>query len=135
MGCTGSNGDSKAGLNISRFIYNCKVLSGTGGQNSIFFRQKVFSECVSQLRKLSWILLGALSHLALQQGAWENLWCPIPLDKARGLASVVQDILTGYWKQDKQDMAWVSYYQFICNRSLPDAQHRWECDLWRESTD
>ena len=56
---------------------------------------------MSHLKKLSWVLLGSLSHLALQQGSVESIWKPVCSDLGLNLATIVQVVLTGYLAQNK----------------------------------
>ena len=67
----------------------------------LLFSQKEYHECVGQIKKLCWVLLGTLSHLGLQKGSSKNLWYPIPFGEGATLASLVQFVLTDYLKQNK----------------------------------
>ncbi|CAK8686243.1 unnamed protein product [Clavelina lepadiformis] len=81
---------------------------------------KEYNECVSHLKKLSWVLLGSLSHLALQQGSVENIWKPVCSDLGLNLATIVQVVLTGYLAQNKEPKVEMTslFYAFIA------------CQLW-----
>jgi hypothetical protein len=63
---------------------------------------KEFLECVSHIRLLSWLLLGALNH-TLVVGSREGSWpCqPIPLEASCHIADHIEVILAGFAEQSK----------------------------------
>jgi len=76
------------------------------------FRTKEQSECLNQIKKLSWILLGTLSHLGLQQGECSNLWCPIPFNKSPDIAKIVQAVLSGFVSMGSAKVSCIIFYDF-----------------------
>ena len=69
--------------------------------NFFVFRHKEQNEFLTRIKKLLWVVLGSLSHMSLQEGSCDNLWCPIPFYHGPNLANVVQVILTGCLDQTK----------------------------------
>jgi len=62
---------------------------------------KEFLECVSHIRLLSWLLLGAVNHTMLV-GAKEGSPCqPIPLEASCHIADHIEVILAGFAEQSK----------------------------------
>lgn len=63
-------------------------------------RPKEFIECVSHIRLLSWLLLGALTHNAVCPNA-SSPCLPIPLDAGSHIADHLIVILIGFPEQSK----------------------------------
>ena len=89
-----------------------------------------FLECVSHIRLLSWLLLGALQHTALlissnangplSNSAVTNPCLPLPFDVSCRVADHVQGILAGFAEQSKASVHHMSplYHTFLL------------CQLW-----
>ncbi|GFV14034.1 protein unc-79 homolog [Trichonephila clavipes] len=79
---------------------------------------KEFSDCVSHIRLLSWLLLGALIHSALMQTP--SACQPIPLEANSHIAEHIQVILAGFSEQSKVSVLHMSslFHAFIL------------CQLW-----
>ncbi|GFT07465.1 protein unc-79 homolog [Nephila pilipes] len=79
---------------------------------------KEFIDCVSHIRLLSWLLLGALIHSALMQTP--SACQPIPLEANSHIAEHIQVILAGFSEQSKVSVLHMSslFHAFIL------------CQLW-----
>ncbi|KAF8766719.1 Protein unc-79 like protein [Argiope bruennichi] len=79
---------------------------------------KEFIDCVSHIRLLSWLLLGALIHSALMQTP--SVCQPIPLEANSHIAEHIQVILAGFSEQSKVSVLHMSslFHAFIL------------CQLW-----
>lgn len=80
-----------------------------------FNRPKEFLDCVSHIRVLSWLLLGALTHTAMF-GPSSNVACvPIPLEASCHVADHVHVIMTGFAEQSKASVLHMSslFHAFI----------------------
>ncbi|KAG8194067.1 hypothetical protein JTE90_003015 [Oedothorax gibbosus] len=77
-----------------------------------------FAECVSHIRLLSWLLLGALLHSSLLHSP--SPCTPIPLEESAHIAHHVQNILSGFTEQSKTSVLHMSslFHAFIL------------CQLW-----
>ncbi|CAL4121124.1 unnamed protein product [Meganyctiphanes norvegica] len=78
---------------------------------------KEFIDCVAHIRLLSWILLGALSHMCMVPG---SVCQPVPPESSCHIADHIQVILTGFAEQSKQSVLHMSslFHAFIL------------CQLW-----
>ncbi|KAH9417943.1 Protein unc-79 [Dermatophagoides pteronyssinus] len=85
---------------------------------------KEFSECISHVRLLSWILLGSLQHTALMKchPSQSSLLVsqPIPLDVSNHVAEHIHVILAGFGSESKSSVVHMSalFYAFLL------------CQLW-----
>ncbi|XP_033844091.1 protein unc-79 homolog [Periophthalmus magnuspinnatus] len=87
----GNHRDNKAVLRYLPWLYHPPSTMQQG--------PKEFIECVSHIRQLSWLLLGALTHCALHQGSTSCM--PIPLDAGSHIADHLIVILIGFPEQSK----------------------------------
>lgn len=81
---------------------------------------KEFIDCLSQIRLLSWILIGSLTHTALTEGS-ESIYClPVPLDAGSHIAEHIMVIMTGFAEYSKTSVLHMSslFHAFIL------------CQLW-----
>nr|XP_026693910.1 protein unc-79 homolog isoform X5 [Ciona intestinalis] len=62
---------------------------------------KEYNDCVTHIKRLSWILLGTLSHLGLQQFPERTLWQPVPFETGPNLSNILQVIFAGYLEHNK----------------------------------
>nr|XP_021323190.1 protein unc-79 homolog [Danio rerio] len=87
----GNHRDNKAVIRYLPWLYHPPSAMQQG--------PKEFIECVSHIRQLSWLLLGSLTHTALQQGS--SCCMPIPLDAGSHIADHLIVILIGFPEQSK----------------------------------
>ncbi|XP_056332911.1 protein unc-79 homolog isoform X1 [Danio aesculapii] len=87
----GNHRDNKAVIRYLPWLYHPPSAMQQG--------PKEFIECVSHIRQLSWLLLGSLTHSALQQGS--SCCMPIPLDAGSHIADHLIVILIGFPEQSK----------------------------------
>ncbi|XP_037086283.1 protein unc-79 homolog [Pollicipes pollicipes] len=81
---------------------------------------KEFIDCVSHIRLLSWLLLGAMTHAAVM-GPHATVTCqPVPLEASCHIADHIQVILAGFAEQSKASVLHMSslFHAFIL------------CQLW-----
>ncbi|XP_043200424.1 protein unc-79 homolog, partial [Amphibalanus amphitrite] len=110
-----SRGNSRENRAISRYLpwlYNPPSPVQQG--------PKEFIDCVSHIRLLSWLLLGAMTH-ATVLGPQATVTCqPVPLDASCHIADHIQVILAGFAEQSKASVLHMSslFHAFIL------------CQLW-----
>ncbi|CAD5115352.1 DgyrCDS4332 [Dimorphilus gyrociliatus] len=81
---------------------------------------KEFIDCVSHIRLLSWLLLGALTHTAVTRNQAPTFCQPIPLDASCHIADHIMVVLTGFAEQSKASVLHMSslFHAFVL------------CQLW-----
>lgn len=80
------------------------------------FRPREFIECISQIRLLSWLLLGSLTHTSLHGIApGQPLSQPIPQEASCQIADHIQIIMAGFAEQPKASVLHMSslFHTFI----------------------
>lgn len=79
-----------------------------------------FIDCVTHIRLLSWLLLGALIHIAVIGGTSSLICQPIPLEASSHVADHIQVIFAGFAEQSKASVLHMSslFHAFIL------------CQLW-----
>ncbi|KAK2710261.1 hypothetical protein QYM36_013791, partial [Artemia franciscana] len=82
-----------------------------------------YLECLCHIRLISWLLNGALRHLATMQPSKDTLsvsWMPVQLDSSCQLAEHVQAIMAGFAEQSKASVLHMSslFHAFLL------------CQLW-----
>ncbi|MGH0150872.1 UNVERIFIED_CONTAM: hypothetical protein FKN15_018982 [Acipenser sinensis] len=87
----GNHRDNKAVIRYLPWLYHPPSAMQQG--------PKEFIECVSHIRLLSWLLLGSLTHSALNQGSTSCM--PIPLDAGSHISDHLIVILIGFPEQSK----------------------------------
>ena len=100
-------------------------------------RPREFLECVSHVRLLSWLLMGALQHTALLSSANAGhqlpapaACLPIPFDVSCHVADHIQGILAGFAEQSKASVLHMSslYHAFLLcqvTRQLDNSNRLW----------
>lgn len=91
-------------------------------ETSECFRAREYVECIGHIRLLSWILLGALTHTAMNAGNHGHthgppgpVAQPIPQEVSCHVADHVQVIFSGFPEQSKASVLHMSslFYAFI----------------------
>uniref|UniRef100_A0A452EZB6 Unc-79 homolog, NALCN channel complex subunit n=1 Tax=Capra hircus TaxID=9925 RepID=A0A452EZB6_CAPHI len=97
----GNHRDNKAVIRYLPWLYH-PPSKAQNNSNTSFLpnRPKEFIECVSHIRLLSWLLLGALTHNAVCPNA-SSPCLPIPLDAGSHIADHLIVILIGFPEQSK----------------------------------
>ncbi|XP_054711004.1 protein unc-79 homolog [Uloborus diversus] len=112
---------------------------------------KEFMDCVSHIRLLSWLLLGALTHSALMQTP--SACQPIPLEANGHIAEHIQLILAGFSEQSKVSVLhmsslfhafilcqlWTMYCEYMVALNPPGSEQNQICgltltDFWAKVT-
>ncbi|KAL3290395.1 hypothetical protein HHI36_023736 [Cryptolaemus montrouzieri] len=106
----GNGRDNRAVSKYFPWLYNT-----TTSQQS----PREFIECIAHIRLLSWILLGSLTHTALQ-GSGITMSQPIPQEASCQLADHIQVIMIGFAEQPKASILHMSslFHTFVL------------CQLW-----
>ncbi|RZF46360.1 hypothetical protein LSTR_LSTR011144 [Laodelphax striatellus] len=104
----GNGRDNRAVARNLPWLYNVPTSAQQGPRE--------FLDCVSHVRMLSWLLLGALTHTSLHSGTC----LPIPQDASCNIADHVQVVMAGFAEQSKASVVHMSslFHAFVL------------CQLW-----
>lgn len=111
--------DRKTLMNIPLVTLFCKVNVKPAScciQKIFTFSPKEFIECIGHIRLLSWLLLGSLTHTAMQgNGTGQTLSQPIPNEASCQIADHIQVIMAGFAEQPKASVLHMSslFHTFI----------------------